>query len=198
MHKDIFYRCLREIDGTIIAQKTFGFSEGDIGLNEINGMWEATHIPTGMKLSPNIPQYKTAKAALSNTEKRIADNANFKKLIEQCMESNHYRAFCKSRYEQSITSDFERRLFMNTILQFNFETGDASCAYYQVYVIVNSDDFIDYDTLEDSISSYMDSNYDEDNEYEDIVEDIMNASDLSWIFMGKIIPESRTIYSYWI
>jgi len=85
------------------------------------------------------------------------------------------------------------------ILQFNFETGDNSCKYYQVYVVVESKDTPDYDTLEDSISSYFESSScDEDSEYEDNVEDIMNQSGMPWSFMKNGVPVSETIFSFWI
>ena len=87
---------------------------------------------------------------------------------------------------------------MNTILIFAFETGDTDCKYWQEFVIVNSNEVIDYDLLEDSISSYMESNYDEDNEYSDNVKEIMDASGLSWSFVGDIIPESKAIHTFWI
>ena len=87
---------------------------------------------------------------------------------------------------------------MNTILQFMFETGDASCKYYEVYVIVQSEDYIDYATIEDSIVSYFDSVDTDDTEYEDNVEDIMRESGLSWSFMGSVIPESKAIHTFWI
>lgn len=88
---------------------------------------------------------------------------------------------------------------MNFILQFNFETGDASCNFYQVYAIVKSDTFIDHASLEDSIMSYFEGNVViDDLEYEDMVEDIMRESGLVWEFMKTPIPESERIYSFWI
>jgi len=89
-----------------------------------------------------------------------------------------------------------------TILQFNFETGDASCKYYQVYAIVESQNTPlaqeALDTLEDSIMSYFENARTDDVEYEDTVEDIMRESSLSWTFAGAIIPKSHRIYSFWI
>ena len=90
-----------------------------------------------------------------------------------------------------------------TILQFNFETGDASCKYYQVYIIVESQNTpLTQDvlyTLEDSIMSYLDSTAaDDDPEYEDTVKDIMRESGLAWSFVATVIPESHKIYSFWV
>lgn len=88
---------------------------------------------------------------------------------------------------------------MNYILQFNFETGDASCKFYQVYVVVKSKERPDFESLEDSISSYFDSSSrDEDLEYEDNVEEIMRESGLEWEFMRDGVPESKMIHSFWI
>ena len=88
---------------------------------------------------------------------------------------------------------------MNYILQFNFETGDKSCKYYQIYIVVNSPDHLDFEALEDSIVSYFESNASsEDLEYEDNVEDIMRESGLIWRFMHEGVPESKLIHSFWI
>ena len=87
----------------------------------------------------------------------------------------------------------------NIILQFNFETDDASCKYYQVYVIVKSEDSVNYGELEDSICSYFESDLsDDDKEYENNVEDIMRESGLTWEFVGSSFPSSDRIYSFWI
>ena len=88
---------------------------------------------------------------------------------------------------------------MNTILQFNFETGDMSCKYYQVYIVVKSQEIPDFDTLEDTITSYFESSAcDGDLEYEDYVEAIMQSSGLTWEKVGETIPESKAIHSFWI
>jgi len=88
---------------------------------------------------------------------------------------------------------------MNYILQFNFETGDASCKYYQVYVVIKSEERPDFETIEDSISSYFESSSrDEDLEYDDNVEEIMNESGLEWNFMRDDVPKSELIHSLWI
>ena len=88
---------------------------------------------------------------------------------------------------------------MNTILQFNFETGDTSCRYYQVYAVVNHPESFDFVELEDSISSYFESSASDDNlEYKEYVTDILQESGLTWEFVGETIPESKRIYSFWI
>lgn len=83
---------------------------------------------------------------------------------------------------------------MNTILQFIFETGDTDCPYYQIFVIVMSNGAVDYVAIEDSIER-LDCN---DLEFNDIVEDVMKESGLSWSFVSDTIPESRAIHTFWI
>lgn len=87
---------------------------------------------------------------------------------------------------------------IRTILEFAFETGDTTCRYWQEWVIVESDDRVKYEELEDSIASYMDSQISDDKEYAEMVEDIMNESGYKWEFVGKRIPESDTLYTFWI
>ena len=85
------------------------------------------------------------------------------------------------------------------ILQFNFETGDVSPnAYCQVYVVVKSCTRPDFDSLEDSIISYFDSDASDDTEYKDSVEYIMRESGMEWEFAQGSFPESKEIYSLWI
>jgi len=91
----------------------------------------------------------------------------------------------------------------NYILQFNFETGDTPpCAYHQVYVVVKSQGYPDFESLEDSIISYFESNFDSNNdkdlEYKDNVEDIMRESGMNWEFARGSFPESKAIHSLWI
>ena len=86
----------------------------------------------------------------------------------------------------------------NIILEFAYETGDASCRYWQEWVIVNDENGFDKLALEDSIASYMDSAYSDDKDYGEMTADIMNASGLSWEFVGQTFPESRTVCTFWI
>lgn len=85
---------------------------------------------------------------------------------------------------------------MQDLVIFCFETGDASVPYWQEIVLVDHDK-MDYETLEDAISSYMDSVESDDKEYEDMAIDIMNASGWkwSWFTAGASVQE---VYTYWI
>lgn len=111
-------------------------------------------------------------------------NDNHDWLIEKINDDNDD----KDVRESSITS---------TILQFNFETGDTECQYYQVLAFVQGDD-VDYGMIEDSISSYTEFAETEDKEFQTIVEDVLDASGLIWSFMSDRIPESKAIHTFWI
>jgi len=88
---------------------------------------------------------------------------------------------------------------LNFILQFNFETGDVSCKYYQVYVVVKNQGRPDFEALEDAIVSYFESSaHDEGSAYENNVNDIMCESGLAWNFMREGVPQSELIHSLWI
>jgi hypothetical protein len=104
VRKDIFYRCLKDKkDGRIFAEKTTGYSEGDIGLHsDIDSggdrFWMATHIPTGRKLTPTAN--KTARLALSEAKRIIAAVPEFDKRIQETMDTEEYKTFTQSRYAQ--------------------------------------------------------------------------------------------------
>lgn len=63
---------------------------------------------------------------------------------------------------------------------FLFETGDASCHYWDNPTIVYCNSTGDLNSIEDSFASYLDSKSREDKEYDEMVEDILNASGLRW------------------
>lgn len=77
---------------------------------------------------------------------------------------------------------------MKVLLIFRFETGDASCKYWDESAIVEGigrgelKEFCDY--LEDSIISYCDAGLDDDTEYSDIVADNLGATGYKWSFIG--------------
>jgi L-rhamnose isomerase len=104
MTKTTFY--LQELTGgCYTARKVSGYSEGDIGVHKLgNNTWSATHIPTGTKLTPS--NYKTAKQALSEAKNSIVAHADYDERVQKTMESESYKAFARSRYEQSVTTVF--------------------------------------------------------------------------------------------
>lgn len=98
MRKDIFYRCMRDEKGEIVALRTFGYSEGDIGINQEGSFWVATHIPTGMLISS---YNKTKNNALREAKKLIAERKDFNEKIKEVMESDGFKKFNDSRHKQS-------------------------------------------------------------------------------------------------
>lgn len=104
----------------------------------------------------------------------------------RCQDSN---VDCSNQSENMQTVAWDLVIFC-------FETGDASCPYWQELALVDHNSF-DYATLEDSISSYMDSDASEDKEYEYMAEDLMNASGWTWC---EFSPEQKIneVHTYWI
>lgn len=106
MRKDTFYRCAWDSDKKITAIKTTGYSENDIGVHKEDGFWVATHIPTGLLLTPKTSRNKTTKQTLNEAKKIIENHPNFDEILKRQLESKHYRAFADSRYSQSATGVF--------------------------------------------------------------------------------------------
>ena len=81
---------------------------------------------------------------------------------------------------------------MFDLVIFNFETGDASCIYWQELVLVNQDQ-MDYDEISEAFDHYEGS---EDAEYADIVADILNKLGWEWkpFSVGSTI---QTVWSLW-
>ena len=106
MKKDTFYICVREPESKkIVAEKVSGYSEGDIGLHKTADGWRTTHIPTGNKVISQT--FKTAKLALAAAKGITThEGENFDKRIQEVFEGDAYKAFSKSRYEQTVTTVF--------------------------------------------------------------------------------------------
>lgn len=89
---------------------------------------------------------------------------------------------------------------MKTLLIFSFETGDT--VKYEVPVIVKDDfDFDSVGSIEDSFSSYLDSDISDDKEYEDMVdmvEDVMKESWHDFEFISGSIPACNGFYIFYI
>lgn len=85
---------------------------------------------------------------------------------------------------------------MQDLIIFCFETGDASVPYWQELVLVNHNQ-MDYNTLEDSIASYMDSDASDDKEYEDMAIDVMNASGWQWKWFTPGF-QVHEVHTFWI
>lgn len=86
---------------------------------------------------------------------------------------------------------------MNTLLIFSFETGDT--VKYEVPVIVKDDfDFDSVGSIEDSFSSYLESDISDDKEYEDMVEDVMKESGHDFEFISGSIPACNGFHIFYI
>lgn len=55
-------------------------------------------------------------------------------------------------------------------------------------VVCGGDLPVDIGTLEDSLMAYIDSVYEADMEYQDVVEDVLNTSGYEWKFVGGKVP----------
>lgn len=83
----------------------------------------------------------------------------------------------------------------NLLLIFDFLTGDSSVQYYDIATVIQFQNKSLFDVcseIEDSMTSYLNSDYDEDLMYEDIVADVLNASDYVWSFPRNGIPAVDT------
>ena len=55
MKKGVFYICVRRAStGCIEADQVNGYIKDDIGLHKANGLWIATHIPTGLMIRKSV------------------------------------------------------------------------------------------------------------------------------------------------
>ena len=70
---------------------------------------------------------------------------------------------------------------MNTLIIFQFETGDSSVRYYDVPIIAKNCSMDKCKEIEDSIASFVEK-MDEDLDYEDMVETVMNESGVEYGF----------------
>ena len=80
---------------------------------------------------------------------------------------------------------------MNTLLIVQFETGDSSVKYYEVPVIIKEECTWDkLGEIEDSFAAFVES-MDDDLDYEDIVQAVMDASGVDYEFCLGDIPACK-------
>lgn len=85
---------------------------------------------------------------------------------------------------------------MKILFVFNFETGDASCSWWQeIAVVYGSNE--DIKTIEDGFCSYFESSACEDKNYDEIVKDVLNSLGLKWERITKI-PECDCLKTLWV
>lgn len=114
--------------------------------------------------------------------------------VYQCSTSKKFSHFL-SRYLMKRKEMLDDR--MPILLQIIFKTEDSNAPYYQVFATVygTTDDMRQ---IEDSFASYIDSVKNvEDLDYDEYVEDILNASHLKWEKSSEQ-PSTKSIYTIWI
>ncbi len=91
----MYYRCLVDSDGKVIASFTAGYREGDIGLHKEGARWQATHIPTGMAFSYTSPIVRSRKALLEKVQNFIAKREDFDEVVLEHKKTHIYQSFLK-------------------------------------------------------------------------------------------------------
>ena len=103
MRKEYFYRCIKQGD-KIVAIKTTGFVNDELGAHQEGENWIVTHIPTGYRIIAMPCKY--AKTAINEANKQIQAQSDFKQKIQETMDSKEFKEFQRSRYDQSVTKNF--------------------------------------------------------------------------------------------
>ena len=85
-----------------------------------------------------------------------------------------------------------------SLLMFAFEVGDASCRYYEVFVVAENQGCMNNKL--DEINKIIEelSCDDNEDEYEDTIEIIMSRSELKWDFFKGNIENCTNIRTYYI
>ena len=93
MKKGNFYICVRRAStGCIEADQVNGYIKDDIGLHKANGLWIATHIPTGLMIRMGVTQKEVIEAA----EKLIA-LAEFETVVSRSLKTKTFAEFDADR-----------------------------------------------------------------------------------------------------
>ena len=71
---------------------------------------------------------------------------------------------------------------MKTLIGFFFETGSYSGQYYEVWVLAENNPRVEFEKIHSIVNNeaFCELNLDEDEEYDDIAERIMNESGYKW------------------
>lgn len=77
-----------------------------------------------------------------------------------------------------------------------FETGDSDYPVAINTVIIHGDfESNNMGELEDSFSSYLETTDTSDKDYEDIIQDVLDASGFAWEYANDPIPECKHLFS---
>lgn len=88
---------------------------------------------------------------------------------------------------------------MNSLINLMFETGDSKYPVALSTVIVHGDFGTDnMGELEDSFSSYLETTDTSDKDYEDIIQDVLDAYGFTWEYANDPIPECKHLFSLMI
>ena len=100
MKRGEFFTAHNSTNG-VVAVKVKGYFEDGIGICKAGEYWSATHLVTGLKITPLAAPYKTAKEALSQAKKLIAENREkAEEKIQFTLKSREYQAFLQSMTAQ--------------------------------------------------------------------------------------------------
>lgn len=116
-----------------------------------------------------------------------------------CADPSRNKAYTEeySVIPKSLMKEYFTEINMKILTVFCFETGDSTCRYWQVPTVVYGE-MKHMREIEDSFSGYLESAVSDDKDYEDMVEDVLNASALKWEWANEKIPESDCLYTIWV
>ena len=102
--KATFYRYAINEERQVIAVKTQGYSEGDLGAYKEGKYWVVIYIPTGIRLSADLAT--TRVEALAEVKQWIATRFDLADKIQKYMASDNHAKFMQSKYDQTVTEVF--------------------------------------------------------------------------------------------
>lgn len=88
---------------------------------------------------------------------------------------------------------------MNSLINLMFETGDSKYPVALSTIIIYGDfGEKDMGELEDSFSSYLETTNTSDIDYEDIIQEVLDASGFEWEDANDPIPECKHLFGLMI
>ena len=143
--------------------------------------------------------------------KRISLRSGIRELLEGVDSEECYINCDLSKKEDAIVAQLARILKIKFgkdwfkskdvfLIDIFFETGDASCRYWEELIAIESEEFSskNCNELSDSFSSYLET-VDEDLTYSEIVHDVLDSTGYYWYDTClRTIPESVAKYNIFI
>ena len=89
---------------------------------------------------------------------------------------------------------------MKTLIGFFFETGNYSGSYYKVWVLAENNPRVEFEKIHAIVNNEAFSviNLDEDEEYEDVAERIMNETGYKWELFSGPANNILNIFTYFL